>query len=87
MDRDYILTLTRNSIFDRNVSYQDVYQILYNYCIEYGKDPKLTQSFIEIFKSDIIKLSLLFSIALEYYRKKYNICMLENKEKQIIAIF
>lgn len=86
MDRDYVLTLTRNSVFDRNVSYQDVYQVLYNYCIEFGKNPKLTQSFIEIFKADIIKLSLLFSIALEYYRKKYNICILQKKE-QIIAIF
>lgn len=79
MDRDYILKLSNCS----KKSMQDIYNVLNSYCLEHGK----SQDKIDAFISASIKNGeyyIYFTEALEYYRRKFNICQLIDNNKVIM---
>lgn len=59
--------------------------IIKDYCIEHKKDVHKTMLFIQI----IMMTSLTrrcYDIALEYYQKKYNLCLVYNRQGQLTNI-
>lgn len=85
MDRDEILSLTRK-INSGLLGTEDIFKTTVDYCIEKGKDMSLSQQLVMILlRSGKIMGS--FSIALEYFQKKFGICTLTDAKGKAITIF
>ena len=85
MDRNEILSLTQKA----NSGYlglDDVSKTIIDYCIEKGKNILLAQQFVNIMlRTDRIMEP--FSIALEYFKKKFGICTLTDVKGKVILTF
>ena len=85
MDRNEILSLTRK-ISSGLLGTEDMFKTIVDYCIEKGKDMSLSQQLVMILlRSGKIMGS--FSIALEYFQKKFSICTLTDTKGKVITIF
>ena len=89
MDRDEVVRISRFAAFG-GLTGEDAVNLLLDYCIEHGKDPKLSITFIQTIMGMGIVQSYLME-ALEYYEKKYTINKLQSKpnnmgQRQIILI-
>ena len=89
MDRDEVVRISRLAAFG-GLTGEDAVNLLLDYCIEHGKDPKLSITFIQTIMGMGIVQSYLME-ALEYYEKKYTINKLQSKlnnmgQRQIILI-
>lgn len=85
MDRELVLHITRKAQVNI-LSTKDVSEVIAGYCMEKGKDELLSQRLI----SYLVVMNLWqnpFSIALEYYQKKFGICTLTDVEGKVIIIF
>lgn len=82
MDKETIVKLTKSNEFDL--------EVIYDYCIEMGKDEllvsKLMSELITHPFAEMIKRSYYFD-ALEYYQRKYNICILKDRDGRIITAY
>lgn len=85
MDREEVLSIS-NEVLLGNISSTKVINIVTNYCIEMGKDPKLSVQFSTLLlKSNLIEP--FFLTALQYYQKQFNICTITNKNNEIKLIY
>lgn len=84
MDRENIISLLKEIIF--NNSLESGIKLLENYCIEKGKDMKYFDAFV---KTLVISgnINTYLSIAIGFYRVKYTIYNLYNKQNQLIHIY
>lgn len=85
MDRDEILSLARK-INSGLLGTEDMFKTTVDYCIEKGKDMSLSQQFVMILLRSG-KIMEPFSIALEYFQKKFSICTLTDTKGKVITIF
>lgn len=85
MDRDRISLLTQK-IGSGFLKVEDILQVIMDYCIEKGKDTSMSQQFVTILLESG-KIMEPFLIALEYFQKKFNICILTDIEGKIITTF
>lgn len=72
-------------IKDGNISIIGARTILMNYCVEHGKDSRLTNTFIDMLL-DIGMIQNYLLEAIEYYKKKLNVCEVQ-KNEQTLFIF
>lgn len=85
MDRDEILSLTQK-INSRHLKAEDIFRVIVSYCIEKGKDVLMSQQFVmTLFESG--EITGPFSIALEYFQKKFSICTLTDTKGEVITTF
>lgn len=85
MDREIILRITRK-IQLGILSTEDVSKVITKYCIEKEKEESLSQ----MMASYLVMMNLWqnpFSIALEYFQKKFGICTLTDAKGKVITIF
>lgn len=83
MDRNEIVRISRLAA-SGGLTPEDVTSLLLNYCLERGKDPELSKTFIRLVTGvaggALISLCLLE--ALEWFKKKYFICEVHSKPLQ-----
>ena len=72
MDRDRVLELGRKILKNSCISSQEMFDFVSEYCIDKGKDPVMVARYIPILMTSPY-LPIMFSYALEYFEKKYNI--------------
>lgn len=73
MDREKLISLL-NRYYNGQITTNDIYNILYDYCIEQGKDDYNTKQFLNIIiNSAVNKIPILY-IAVEYYEHKFSVC-------------
>ncbi len=85
MDRNETLLLIQKA----NSGYlglDDVSKTVIDYCIEKGKNVLLAQQFVRIMSS-MGRIMEPFSIALEYFQKKFGICTLTDAKGKVILTF
>ncbi len=85
MDRNTFIEIYYK-ICSNNISIAEVFTLYEYYCLEYNKDLAETKQFIET----IISLNLLndtIEYPINYYKTKFNICTITNKNGNIIKIF
>lgn len=84
MDKENVIALLKEIIF--NNSLESSIKLLENYCIEKGKDMKYFDAFV---KTLIISgnINTCLSTAIDFYRVKYTIYNLYNKQNQLIHIY
>lgn len=85
MDRNEILSLTRK-INSGYLGTEDMFKVTVDYCIEKGKDVLMSQQFVMILLR-LGKIMEPFSIALEYFQKKFSIYTLTDAKGKVITIF
>jgi hypothetical protein len=73
MDRK-TLVLLLNNYYSNELSIEEGCTLLYDYCIEKGKDPELTKQFLNIISNDIDNLVSILPYAVEYFENKFSIC-------------
>lgn len=81
MGRDEVVRISRLVAFG-GLTEMDINILLMNYCLEHGKDPKLSVTFIQTIMG-IGMLQPYLMEALEYYEKKYTINKLQSKPNEI----
>ena len=59
-------------ILNKDITHKDAEIIIYDYCIENGKDESETDKFILLLKMTPF-MNACFNIALDYYKRKFNI--------------
>lgn len=70
-------------IKDGNISIVAATTILMNYCIEHGKDARMTNVFIDILLNTGMIQDYLLE-AIEYYKKKLNVCEVKRNEQTLL---
>lgn len=85
MDRDTILRIARLNVRG-NVPTNDVKNVIIAYCLEKGKEEKLSIEYTNLLLSMGIAVGA-FLIALTYFEKKFNICHLTGRDGNIIKLF
>lgn len=87
MDKEFIidaLKCLKSSQFLKD----KITKILVDYCIlEHNKPVTDTNNFINDIISNPIIVSHCLEIALDYYKRKFNISVLYSKEKELLLIF
>lgn len=78
MDREAIIALILGA--------PDNVGLLFEYCIEMGKKETETSKFLEILVMTPYYRQC-FNYALNYYQRKFNICILRNKDGRIIKAY
>lgn len=85
MDRQIILDITRG-IHSERLSLEDMHRVVVEYCIEKGKDSTLSYKLgLYLINHGLIMEP--FSIALEYFQKKFSICTLTDVKGRVITVF
>lgn len=78
MDKETIIALTLGE--------PDKKGLVYEYCIEMGKEELETSKFLAV-----LILSpyyhWCFNYALDYYQRKFNVCIIRNKDGRIITAY
>lgn len=59
-------------ILNKDITHKDAEIIIYDYCIENGKDESETDKFILLLKMTPF-MNACFNTALDYYKRKFNI--------------
>lgn len=78
MDKETVIALT--------MGYPDKTGLVFEYCLEMGKDELLTSQFLAILILTPYYREC-FQYALEYYQRKFNLCLLRDKEGRIIKVY
>lgn len=87
MDKEFIINLLK-CLNSNQLQINDVTILLTDYCIvEHNKSVTATNNFISIILNNPIIVSTYISIALDYYKRKFNICELYSKEGKLLQIF
>ena len=87
MDKEFIINLLK-CLNSNQLQINDVTILLTDYCVvEHNKPVIDTNKFISIILSNPIIISTYVSIALDYYKRKFNICELYSKEGKLLQIF
>lgn len=73
MDREKLIPLL-NRYYNGQITTNDIYNILYDYCIEQGKDEYNTKQFLNIIINSAVNEIPILSIAVEYYEHKFSVC-------------
>ena len=77
--------LDRDTIINITLGKSDT-DIIYEYCIEMGKDKDKSYEFSS-FVSFTPFYKYCFNYALDYYQRKFNVCILRDKEGKIINVY
>lgn len=77
MDREKVINIATSMLVRKSINLQDIILLLDSYCTEKKKERK----YIDLFIKTLVQLpydiySNLVDIALEYYMRKYTICIL-----------
>ena len=87
MDKEFIIDLLKCSNSNQ-FPIDKVVKLLTDYCVlEHNKSVIDTNNFINILLSNPVIISRYINIAVDYYKGKYNICSLYNKEGKLLQIF
>lgn len=78
MDKETIIALTMGE--------PDTKGLIFEYCLEMGKEELETSKFLAVLMLSPY-YDWCFNYALEYYQRKFNICILRNKEGRIITAY
>lgn len=81
MDKDTLIRMLRNGTFNE----YDIITIISEYCIEKGKNLKDIQNFISIALP--INPHYYFNYALDYYKRKFGVVTIIDKEGKILLIY
>lgn len=80
MDKETIIALTKGT--------GDKANCIYEYCEEMGKDKMDISKFLmALMMAPIPYFDYCFQYALDYYQRKFNICILYSKEGRIINVY
>ena len=87
MDRNKIVSIATSILIKKSINLQDIILLLDSYCTEKKKERK----YIDLFIKTLVQLpydiySNLVDIALNYYMRKYAVCILR-KEDNLNSIF
>ena len=87
MDREKVINIATSILVKKSINLQDIILLLDSYCTEKGKERK----YIDLFIKTLVQLpydiySSLVDIALNYYMRKYAVCILR-KEDNLNSIF
>ena len=87
MDREKVVNIATSILIKKSINLQDIILLLDSYCTENKKERK----YIDLFIKTLVQLpydiySNLVDIALNYYMRKYAICILK-KEDNLNSIF
>lgn len=87
MDREKVVNIATYILIKKSINLQDIILLLDSYCTENKKERK----YIDLFIKTLVQLpydiySNLVDIALNYYMRKYAICILK-KEDNLNSIF
>lgn len=85
MDRSSLIEYLRK-YYNGTLSHKETSDILYEYCTERGKKVSETYCFIS-FAMYYNMFQEYLDYALNWYKRKYNICTLSTSNNQIIQIF
>lgn len=87
MDKEFIIDLLKCSNSNQ-FPIDKVVKLLTDYCVlEHNKSVIDTNNFINILLSNPVIISHCINTVLDYYKGKYNICSLYNKEGKLLQIF
>ena len=87
MDKEFIINILK-CLNSNQLQINDVTILLTDYCVvEHNKSVTDTNNFISIILNNPIIISTYVSIALDYYKRKFNICELYSKEGKLLQIF
>ena len=87
MDKEFIINLLK-CLNSNQLQINDVTILLTDYCVvEHNKSVTDTNKFISIILSNPIIISTYINIALDYYKRKFNIYELYSKEGKLLQIF
>lgn len=81
MDKDTLIRMLRNGTFNEF----DIITIISEYCIEKGKNPKDIQNFISITLP--INPHYYFNYALGYYKNKFELISVIDREGKILLTY
>lgn len=81
MDKNTLIRMLRNGTFNEF----DIITIISEYCIEKGKNPKDIQNFISIILP--INPHYYFNYALDYYKKKFELISVIDREGKILLTY
>lgn len=79
MDKETIIALTKGE--------GDKLKLICDYCSEMGKEDMDISKFIMALMMSPSHLEWCFHYALDYYQRKFNICILYSKEGRIINVY
>ena len=87
MDREKVINIATSILVRKSINLQDIILLLDSYCTEKKKERK----YIDLFIKTLVQLPYdvygsLVDIALNYYMRKYTICILR-KEDNILLIY
>lgn len=87
MDKEFIINLLK-CLNSNQLQINDVTILLTDYCVvEHNKSVTDTNKFMSIILSNPIITSTCVNIALDYYKRKFNIYELYSKEGKLLQIF
>ena len=90
MDKEFIINILK-CLNSNHLQTNDVTILLTDYCVvEHNKSVTDTNNFIRILTNSFNNRILLFNCiqtALNYYKKKFNVCELYSKEGNLLQIF
>lgn len=83
MDKQTLIDLS-NQFYNNQIPKEGP-KIVYDYCIEKGKDPNLTNTFIQL-SLQLGFFDSLYQQTLEYYQRQFEICLIKNDLGKIIKV-
>lgn len=83
MDKQTIINLS-NQFYNNQIPKEGP-RIVYNYCIEKGKDPNLTNTFIQM-SLQLGFFNSLYQQVLEYYQRQFEVCLVKDPLGKIIKV-
>jgi translation initiation factor 2 beta subunit (eIF-2beta)/eIF-5 len=81
MDKQTIIDLS-NQFYNNQIPLNAV-QIVLNYCVERGKNPNLSNTFIQM-SLQLGFFNSLYQQVLEYYQRQFEVCLVKNDLGKII---
>lgn len=83
MDKQTIINLS-NKFYNNQIPLNAA-QIVLNYCVERGKDPNLSNTFIQM-SLQLGFFNSLYQQVLEYYQRQFEVCLVKDPLGKIIKI-
>lgn len=83
MDKQTIINLS-NQFYNNQIPLNAT-QLVLDYCVEKGKNPNLSQSFIEM----SVRLGFfqtIYQSMLEYYQRQFEVCLIKDPLGKIIKV-
>lgn len=86
MDKEFIVTFLNKVNKSANINIEEAVKIITDYCIDNNKKTDDINLYINaVIQSGLLSYSLHES--LDYYKRKYNICEVKDKNNNILLIF